>query len=87
LNLNTDWLSCLGEPKWSEMIRQNRDSVLTPIGMDMRTGERGFESQMTKLVGFYARNRHPELTTMEAYDVAGKKLYDALPRCRNCGCL
>jgi hypothetical protein len=44
----------------------------------------GFKDRMSRLVGFTADD--PRLRTMEAYGVAYKKLYEALPNCRNCGC-
>jgi hypothetical protein len=43
------------------------------------------KERMYYLVGFMAAN--PELRTMDAYDIAYRKLYDALPDCRNCGCI
>jgi hypothetical protein len=44
-----------------------------------------FKKQMCALVGFQADN--PNLRTMEAYDHAYHKLYNALPDCRNCYCI
>ena len=45
----------------------------------------GYKSEMHALVGFYAAR--PELATSQAYDVAYRTLYRALPPCRGpCGC-
>jgi hypothetical protein len=45
----------------------------------------GFKIRLYYLAGFMARNER--LRTMEAYDVATKRLYALLPNCRNCICM
>lgn len=45
----------------------------------------GLKHDVIYLVGWHARS--PELRSMEAYDVGYMKVYNALPDCRNCGCL
>src|SRR5262245_37108682 len=44
-----------------------------------------FKECMLCLAGFYADK--PELRTMETYNLVCDKLNNALPNCRNCGCL
>ena len=46
---------------------------------------RGLLDEMTKLVGWSARN--PKLRTAQAYDISYRALYDLLPPCRDCACL
>jgi hypothetical protein len=43
--------------------------------------------QVVALVGWLRPQRHPILSTQQAYDLAYHKLDSALPRCRNCSCL
>jgi len=54
-------------------------------------GERwieGLKKELVALIGWSSVNRkHPVLGGMDAYDVAYRKIYDALPDCRGCGCL
>lgn len=52
--------------------------------------EPSLDHRLGELIGWYARNRdkHPELGTSEAYDIAFSYLYyTVLPDCRNCRCL
>jgi hypothetical protein len=44
----------------------------------------GFKPQLLHLVGFQCDI--PELKTMQAYDLAYRRIYDVLPPCRNCNC-
>lgn len=46
----------------------------------------GLKWRMSDLVG-WDRKGDPLLGTSEAYDVAYRKIYDALPDCRDCWCL
>lgn len=49
---------------------------------------RSFKPIVCALVGWSADNPpHPSLITSAAYDIAYETIYDALPGCRNCGCL
>jgi hypothetical protein len=45
----------------------------------------GFKGRVYHLVGFAAKD--DRIKTMEAYDVAYEKIYEALPNCRNCSCV
>lgn len=46
-----------------------------------------FRWQLMGLVGWEARGEDPRLHTEEAYDLAYRKCYAALPNCRNCLCV
>lgn len=46
----------------------------------------GFKQRFSELVGWGSNSPHELLHTKEAYDVAYRKLYSALPDCRNCSC-
>lgn len=51
-------------------------------------GPRGFKSKVSSLVGWCSVNAgHPVLGSSEAYDLAYRTVYDALPDCRDCACL
>lgn len=45
-----------------------------------------YKHRLNNLVGWEADTPYPELRTSQAYDVAYRMLYSALPDCRNCGC-
>jgi hypothetical protein len=45
----------------------------------------GFKQHLSRLAGWDAR--HPDLQTIQVYELAYGKLYRALPNCRNCACL
>lgn len=45
----------------------------------------GLRDRLCELVGWGARN--PMLQTAEAYDAVYKKVYGALPGCKDCWCL
>ncbi len=47
-------------------------------------GSGGFKSRLIHLVGWSAVDE--QLRSPEAYDLAYKHLYNALPDCRNCFC-
>lgn len=47
----------------------------------------GLKENLCDLVGWTARRSNPILKTSAAYDVAYKKIYAALPDCRDCWCL
>ena len=53
-----------------------------------RRGWPGLKPQLWELVGFGARRwgADPQLWSSLAYDIAYRKVYDALPDCRNCAC-
>jgi hypothetical protein len=46
---------------------------------------RELKPRLVELVGYWARN--PELRNTRAYEIAYRRIYDALPPCRNCGCI
>jgi|GEM_PF-6805732 len=51
-------------------------------------GPRGLKSKVSSLVGWCSVNAgHPVLGSSEAYDLAYRTVYDALPYCRDCACL
>jgi hypothetical protein len=50
-------------------------------------GKGGLKAKMVHTVGFLRILGPAELQTMDAYDVAYKTLYAALPDCKGCGCL
>lgn len=50
-----------------------------------RDYRKGFKHRMSQLVGTHRRPEHPMLSTSEAYDLAYRTLYDALPGCRHGG--
>ena len=45
----------------------------------------GFKSELTKLVGWGAKDER--LKNPTAYDLAYDKLFHSLPDCKNCGCM
>jgi hypothetical protein len=45
-----------------------------------------FKSKLIWLVGFRAHGKNECLHTRAAYNVAMRRLYEALPPCRGCGC-
>lgn len=45
-----------------------------------------FKPKVIRLVGFYATKQDEVLGTSEAFDVACKTIYDALPSCGECSC-
>jgi hypothetical protein len=48
-------------------------------------GRPGLKMRMYHMVGFGSSK--PELRTREAYELATKKLYAAIPPCRGCACV
>jgi len=46
---------------------------------------RDFKPRLLRLVGWEARQF--QLRTSSAYDIAYTRIYNALPNCKNCGCL
>jgi hypothetical protein len=50
---------------------------------------RRFKPRLLRLVGWERSgdHEHSELSCPAAYDVAYDRIYEALPECRNCGCL
>lgn len=46
-----------------------------------------FKPILVELVGWERGGPPVELMTEEAYDLAYDKIYNALPPCRDCGCL
>ncbi len=53
----------------------------------IRTSDLTFKETMTRLVGWKAVKQDPILRSEQAYNLAYKTLYAALPDCRNCNCL
>lgn len=50
-------------------------------------GPRGLKGKISALVGWHSTNpEHPVLGSEEAYSIAYRTVYDALPDCRNCFC-
>lgn len=84
------------EPRLAELLREIqtiRDDKTKPgfcanaRWFGYRSHDPGFREQMKWLVGFNAFSAPDELRTSAAHDVVYKKLYAALPDCRNCsGC-
>ena len=52
-----------------------------------RGHEAGLKEKLCSLVGHHATESNRRLRTSRAYDVAYRKVYDALPACRHCSCL
>ena len=52
-----------------------------------RRGWEGLKPELCNLVGHWSQNHHPKLRSRTAYDIAYHTIYDALPDCRNCGCI
>jgi hypothetical protein len=50
-------------------------------------GQGGLRKAMQKVVGHLRHTGPEELRTSQAYDVAYRTLYAALPDCSGCGCL
>ena len=48
---------------------------------------RSFKKSLHHLVGFGSRHRNSFLSTSQAWDVAVQTILEALPPCRNCGCV
>jgi hypothetical protein len=48
------------------------------------SGNTGFKAEFKQLVGHFAENRHPRLTTQYAYELGYQTLLSALPECRKC---
>jgi hypothetical protein len=46
-----------------------------------------FRNRTYRLVGFGSRHRDSFLATSQAYDVVLETILEALPPCRNCGCV
>jgi hypothetical protein len=46
-----------------------------------------FKPELIYLVGWYARGQDPRIGTDEAYDLATRKIYNALPPCKDCACI
>jgi hypothetical protein len=46
-----------------------------------------FKPALIHLVGWYARGRDQRIGTAEAYELATRKIYNALPPCRACACI
>lgn len=47
----------------------------------------GYKQRLCNLVGWGAKGADKFLRSSTAYDVAYRKLYSALPDCRNCNCM
>ncbi|NUO06972.1 MAG: hypothetical protein HUU07_16525 [Candidatus Brocadia sinica] len=73
------------------------DDLLSEIeGIELEPGERfcindtwykKYKPIILRRVGYFAPNYAPEiLKTERAYDIVYRKLYDALPSCKGCGC-
>lgn len=53
-----------------------------------QTMREGFKRSIVEMVGWGAPwEAHSELKTEQAYDIVYERIYEALPNCRNCGCL
>jgi hypothetical protein len=50
-------------------------------------GPEGLRAEMSRVIGHGRTHGPSELKTPQAYDVAYKTLYEALPDCKGCGCL
>jgi hypothetical protein len=48
---------------------------------------RTLKPKLLALVGRHRADKDPELSTMQAYDLAYDAIYDALPDCKQCACL
>ena len=46
-----------------------------------------YKSRVGGLVGFNAKSSNPAMRSREAYELACDVIREALPPCRNCGCL
>jgi hypothetical protein len=73
-----------------ERARAIKDNRRKPSFCANRTwGEwGGLREQLSDLVGWAVKRwgGDPRLATSRAYDIAYRKVYDALPDCRNCVC-
>ena len=49
-------------------------------------GRPGIKPRLVRLVGWHAESSDPALGTVDAYDLAYKTIYAALPDCAGCGC-
>ena len=47
----------------------------------------GLKPRLLWLVGWQRPDKHPVLSSTEAYDLAYETVYEALPNCRDCWCL
>jgi hypothetical protein len=45
-----------------------------------------FKPRLLWLVGWERRDKHPVLSSAEAYDLAYETIYQALPDCKRCLC-
>ena len=52
-----------------------------------RNPRAGLKDRMCRLVGWDRRSGPAILRTNRAYDTAYKRIYEALPDCRDCGCM
>ena len=84
------------EPSLGQLEREMRAFRRTPLGDDFCANARwygygrfrgmGYRARVVALVGMCARSDDPALRTSSAYDTAYRRLYEALPDCRRCGC-
>ena len=88
-------------PTWTKMCHVEQDLLGLYIDAMNRTRDeesknkrcvcanhiwyQDFKPRLRLLVGWEARN--PLLWSSECYDVAYQKIYDAMPECRECGCI
>src|SRR5262245_44621745 len=47
----------------------------------------GLKPHLLRLVGWQRPDKHPVLSSPEAYDLAYETVYEALPNCKDCWCL
>jgi hypothetical protein len=77
---------CQIEPRLRELLEQAQaikdDGNYFCVG---ETWSRTLKPRLRRLVGWDVA--HPELGTHYAYDVVGEMVLDALPDCRECGCM
>ena len=85
---------CAIEPRLRELERRVKavrdDGTASFCANDAWYGlrswhRRGLRNKMAALVGWGASN--PCLRSSEAYDIAHRTLYEALPDCRSCQCV
>jgi hypothetical protein len=79
----------LAEPRLDDLFRAAKHYRVPTAGVFCAEilWHARFKPQLTFLVGFRCRSEDPVMRTMQAYDVAFAKIYEALPACRGCACL
>jgi len=89
-------LLCKLEPRLKELykeIKQVKDDktknsfCANRVWYGWGNSGNGFKNRLHPLAGWEATGEDPRLHTRKAYDIAYKKLYNALPDCRNCICM